>query len=145
MGDLSNLYTNRLKDDTVITSILEVYHLLEAEEKLLESVYPWERNALGQRLSLFEKPILEVILVIHSTVYLDLLSHYLYFYTIYQSKDSECRVRVKPRIFPWCAIRIRALRKTARQISNFGVVNEVNDGEIDFEKMDVTWAVGEWL
>jgi hypothetical protein len=47
MGDLSNPYTDRLKDDTVMTSILEIYHLAAAEEKLLENVYPWERNALG--------------------------------------------------------------------------------------------------
>lgn len=99
-----------------------------------------------QRLSLFEKPILEIILVIHSTVYLDPFSGYLHFYTIYQSMDSECHVRVKPHIFP--VVRDSdpdAWKDTARQISNFGVVNELNDGRTNFEKMDVIWAVGEWL
>jgi hypothetical protein len=60
--------------------------------------------------------------------------------------DSECRVRVKTRIF--LVVRDsdpEAWKDTARQISNFVVVNEVNDGRTDIEKMDVTWAVGEWL
>jgi hypothetical protein len=60
--------------------------------------------------------------------------------------DSECCVRVKTRIFP--VVRDsdpEAWKDTARQISNFSVVNEVSDGRTDIETMDVILAVGEWL